>query len=265
MALTSSLDPYVDRDSPVHALDARVKLLLTLALVLALALIPAGRWSAMIAIAALLWWAVLRSAVGPGLILRRAFIAAPFALAALTLVVTRPGAPLLRLPLGPLTLTVTDAGLVAFASVILKTWLSVQAALLLMATSRFTEVLGALRSLGLPAVLVAMLGFAYRYLFVLVDEAERLLRARDSRAAALPGRRAGGPIAWRAGVLEGMVGTLFVRAYERSERIHAAMLSRSYTGEFRSFPPRSLTTSEQGLLIAGAALLAAIVWLAYWR
>jgi len=265
MALASSLDPYVDRASPIHALDARVKLALTLALVLALALVPPGRWLALAAIAALLWWAVLRSAVGPGRILRRAFITAPFALAALTLTVTRPGAPLIALSLGPLALTVTDAGLVAFVAVILKTWLSVQAALLLMATSRFTEVLGALRSLGLPAMLVAMLGFAYRYLFVLVDEAERLLRARESRAAALPGRRAGGSIAWRAGVLGSMVGTLFLRTYERSERIHAAMLSRGYSGEWRSLPARPLSAGEQGLLITGAALLAAIVWLAHWR
>lgn len=264
MALASSLDPYVDRASPVHALDARVKLLLTLGLVLAVALIPAGRWLPLAASAALLWWAVLRSAVGPGLILRRAFIAAPFALAALTLVFTRPGAPVVALSLGPLALTVTDAGLIAFLSVILKTWLSVQAALLLMATSRFTEVLDALRSLGLPAILVALLGAAYRYVFVLVDEAERMLRARESRAAALPGRRAGRSPVWRARVLGGIIGALFLRAYERSERIHAAMLSRGYTGAWRSLPARPLASSEQGVLITGLALLAAIVWLAYW-
>jgi cobalt/nickel transport system permease protein len=100
---------------------------------------------------------------------------------------------------------------------------------------------------------------------VLVDEAERLLRARESRAAALPGRRAGGSIAWRAGVLGSMVGTLFLRAYERSERIHAAMLSRGYSGEWRSLPARPLSAGERGLLVTGAALLAAIVWLAHWR
>lgn len=259
----SALDRYIDSESPVHALDARVKLLLTLACILALGLLPPGAWAGIATIATILWWAVLRARIGLGLVMRRAFVALPFALVALTLVFSRPGVPLLRLPLGPLTLTATDAGLIAFASVLVKSWLSVQAALLLTATTHFTDVLHALRALRLPAVLVAILSFAYRYLFVLVDEAQRMLRARECRSAELPGQRPGGSIVWRATVVGQMVGTLFLRSYERSERIYVAMLSRGYSGELRALHHRPLSRREQGLLFVGGGILAAIVFLTY--
>lgn len=263
MALSSSLDRYIDGQSPVHALDPRVKLLLTLACVLALALLPPGAWGGMLACALLIWVAVLRSRVGLGTILGRAIVALPFALVAVTLVFARPGEALFSLNLGPLRLTATDAGLIAFISVVVKSWLSVQAALLLTATTHFTDVLFALRALRLPEVMVAILSFAYRYLFVMVDEAQRMLRARECRAAELPGRKGGGSIAWRAAVVGRMAGTLFLRAYERSERIYVAMLARGYSGELRTLRARPLASGEQGLLIVGGGLLAAIVYLSY--
>jgi cobalt/nickel transport system permease protein len=264
MALSSNaLERYVDAPSPIHALDARVKLLLTFAAILALGLTPPGAWATILAIAVLIWWGVLQSRVGLGLILRRAFVALPFALAALTLIFSRPGEALFTLPLGPLRLTATDVGLIAFGSVVVKSWLSVQAALLLTATTPFAEVLGALRNLGLPSVLTAVLSFAYRYLFVLVDEAQRMLRAREVRAAELPGRKGGGTIRWRAAVVGQMVGTLFLRSYERSERIYVAMLSRGFDGEVRALSARPLSSAERGLLLTGCAVLAGLVFLAY--
>jgi cobalt/nickel transport system permease protein len=202
MAFSSSqLDRYIEGASPIHRADARVKLVLTLGCVLALALLPVGSWLAMAAVAILLWVAIFQAQVGPGTILRRSFVALPFALAAATLIFSRHGAALFTLALGPLRLVATDAGLLAFVSVVLKSWLSVQAALLLMATTHFTAVLQALRALRLPAVLVAILSFAYRYLFVLTEEAHRMLRARECRSAEAAGRVAGRSLAWRAGVV----------------------------------------------------------------
>ncbi|HMO58795.1 MAG TPA: cobalt ECF transporter T component CbiQ [Roseiflexaceae bacterium] len=259
---TDALDRFVDRSSPIHALDARVKFLLTIGFVLALAFMPFGEWAAMAIMAALLWGIVAWSQVGLLTIIKRAFVALPFALVAVSLLFSRPGEPLFSLALGPLTLTATTAGLVAFISVVLKSWLSVQAALTLVATTHFIDLIQALRALRLPAVLVALLAFAYRYLFVLIEEAQRMLRARAVRSAVLPGQRSGGGIGWRAAVVGQMVGTLFLRSYERSERIYVAMLSRGYTGEFRTIVRRSLTAGEEGILAIGLALLASITFLA---
>ena len=81
------------------------------------------------------------------------------------------------------------------------------------------------------------------------------MRARESRSAALPGRRAGGSLAWRARVLGSMVGSLFVRSLDRSERVYAAMQSRGYAGEFRFLD----TPTLRGIEVAAAIALAAYV------
>jgi cobalt/nickel transport system permease protein len=169
---------------------------------------------------------------------------------------TRPGDPLGSVDLGPLRLTVSGEGLALFATIAAKSWLSVQAALLLSFTTPFHDLVDALRDLRLPGILVAIIGFMYRYLAVLTDEAGRLMRARAARSAEAPGRRAGGSIAWRAKVTGGMAGQLFLRSYERSERIYAAMQSRGFTGTFRHLASRP---TGMGEWLAFAALLSALV------
>ncbi len=261
MALTTStLERYVDRTSPVHALDARVKVLMTLGYIVTMAVLPHGEWPALAALAALLWWGVWHARIGIGLVVRRAFVALPFALVAVSLIFARPGAPLFELTIGPWQLTASDAGLIAFISVVIKSWLSVQAALVMIATTQVVDVFLALRAFRLPAVLVAVLAFAYRYLFVLIDEASRMLRARECRSAVRPGQRGGGTISWRAAVVGQMVGTLFLRSYERSERIYVAMLSRGYRGEVRALELQPLDVRDRGALIGVLAALALILY-----
>jgi len=259
----SVLERYIDAQSPLHALDPRVKLLLLLAVVLSLALLPFGQWAVLAVFALLSWSAVRLAGIGCAETLKRSLIALPFALVAVTLVISRPGMPIFEIALGPIRLTGTEEGLIAFVSVLIKSWLSVQAVLLLMAVTHFADVLRALRELRLPGVLVAILGFSYRYLFVMVDEAQRMLRARESRSAAAAGRSSGGSIGWRAAVVGRMVGTLFIRAYERSERIYVAMLSRGYQGELQVLSGRPLTSRERGIVVRAAALCALLVWISY--
>ena len=89
--------------------------------------------------------------------------------------------------------------------------------------------------------MVAIISFMYRYLGVIGDEAARMNRARAARSADRGGRGAGGSLRWRAGVTGSMVGSLFLRSYERSERIYAAMQARGFDGELRYLagPPLS--------------------------
>jgi len=200
-------------------------------------------------VALLVLWLVLVAAsalarLGPLRLSRGAFIAAPFLLAALPLVFTRPEQPLGSIDLGPLRLTISGEGLRIFTTIAIKSWLSVQAALLLTYTTSFHDLLDALRELRLPRVMVAIIGFMYRYLAVLGDEAQRLMRARAARSAVAVGVQGGGSIAWRARVTGGMVGSLFLRSYERSERIYAAMLARGFEGTFRHLGARVIRRAE---------------------
>jgi cobalt/nickel transport system permease protein len=116
----------------------------------------------------------------------------------------------------------------------------------------------------LPPIFVSIIGFMYRYLAVLSEEASRLMRAREARSASADGR-AGGTIRWRAAVTGRMAGTLFLRSYERSERIYAAMQARGFEGELRHMHARSLTRAEVAVGIAvtiGMALF--VIAVSYW-
>jgi cobalt/nickel transport system permease protein len=196
---------------------------------------------------------------------RSAFFALPFMLAALPLVFTR-GAPYLAVvDLGPITLSISEEGLRTFLTIGLKSWVSVQAALLLAFTTPFHDLVDALRELRLPRVMVAIISFMYRYLGVIGEEAGRMNRARAARSADAGDGRGGGSLRWRGSVTGHMVGSLFLRSYERSERIYAAMLARSFDGELRYLPGPPLTTRAiAGFALAMAALVALEVAAQVW-
>jgi cobalt/nickel transport system permease protein len=105
--------------------------------------------------------------------------------------------------------------------------------------------------------MVAIIGFMYRYLAVMGDETERMIRARSARSAD-PTGHGGGTVRWRATVTGRMVGSLFLRSYERSERIYAAMQARGFDGELRYLRGPSLQRPE--LLAFGAAAVALVVF-----
>jgi cobalt/nickel transport system permease protein len=176
-------------------------------------------------------------------------------LAALPLVFTRPGDPLATIDLGPLTLTISGQGLREFTTIALKSWISVQIALLLTLTTPFHDLVDGLRELRLPRVMVAIISFMYRYLGVLSGEASRMMRARASRSAEVAGRRSGGTIRWRAAATGSMVGSLFLRSYERSERIYGAMQARGFDGELRYLPGPPLRPGQ----IAAAGIVAVAI------
>lgn len=257
------LDPYRPRASVVHRLDPRVKFVLTLAFILTTALTPFGAWPAYIVLFSLALAAAMLSELGVGYVLKRALLALPFALAALPVLFTTAGPPLLHVSLGPLAFTMTWEGAARFASIAIKSWLSVQMAVVLVGSTPLPELLVAMRAVKIPRLLVAIVGLMWRYLFVLADEALRLLRARESRSAsprcagpvAGRGRRVGGSLAWRACVAGGMVGNLFLRAFDRADRIYAAMLSRGYDGEIRVLPLPAIHVGQWVVLLAGLAIL----------
>jgi cobalt/nickel transport system permease protein len=262
------LDPYRPRSSPVHAFDARIKLVLAIAFIFANALLPAGAWPVYILMLALVLAVEVLSELGVAYVLKRSILALPFVLAALPLLFTVPGLPLVSFSLGSWDLTISQAGLVRFLSIALKSWISLHAAILLASTTTFPSLLMAMRAIKIPRLLVTVFGLMWRYLFVLVDEALRLMRARTARSghSDQSGLKPGGSLAWRGKVTGGMAGNLFVRGFERSDRIYMAMVSRGYDGETRSLPLPAISrgswlTFALGLVTIGTLLgLGLIFW-----
>ena len=252
-------------DSPVHRLDARLKFVLTVVLILSIALIPVGAWPIYILLLACIFSIIILSDVGIVHVVKRASLALPFVLAALPLIFTTPGQQLIALSFGTWEITMTLSGVERFASIALKSWISVQAALLLTLTTPFPDLLAAMRAVHVPKLLVAVFGLMWRYLFVLADEALRLLRARAARSSDSGSKdlRSGGTLAWRAQTAGGMAGSLFMRSLDRSDRIYMAMLSRGYDGEVRVIPPPKLEVHHWILMIVSGLILGVLVALAY--
>ncbi len=146
-----ALDSYCAGQSFIHRLDARAKLVVALSLILTAALLPDRSWLAFGLLQALLLLATLASRVGFGLVQRRSVVALPFTLAALTVVVTTPGETLLSIPAPGGAWAVSDAGLLRFASIVVRSYLSIQAAVLLAATTQFPALLQAMGA-GCPIV-----------------------------------------------------------------------------------------------------------------
>jgi cobalt/nickel transport system permease protein len=258
MALATFVERYEARASAVHRVDARTKVPATLLFILGVTLTPEGAWTAL----ALLWAAPfaagLAARLSPWFLLRRSFLALPFVLAAVPLLFTRPGDPLFTLPVTGWE--ASREGATAVVSILARSWTAVLAAALLTATTPVPDLLRALRWMRVPRILVATVYFTYRYLLGIGDEAMRMMRARDSRSAALEGRRAGRSVVWRARILGHMVGSLFVRSLERSERVYAAMQARGYAGELRFLPSPPVPATHwaaAGLVVAYAAAVQA--------
>lgn len=255
-ALTAIVERYAERDSALHRADARAKVPAAVLAIFAVTATREGDWTALLLLVLPVILGAFVSKLGPWFVLRRTFFALPFVLAAVPLIFTREGETVFTAPL--VGWTASREGVEAVATILARSWIAVAIAALLVSTTSIVDILRALRWFRVPGILVATVFFAYRYFYVIGEEAQRMLRARDARSASIPGHRSGRSIRWRASVAGHMVGSLFVRSLERSERVYAAMQARGYHGEHRflespAFPP------VEGLVAALIVLYAVAV------
>lgn len=110
--------------------------------------------------------------------------------------------------------------------VVLRAYFAVLVSILLSSTAKFSEILAALKFYRCPKIFLMVMAFMYRYFFVLVDELMRMRQAKDSRTLRKNN--------WQdIKIFSHLIGLLFVRAYERAERVYIAMCSRGFTGEIK--------------------------------
>ena len=197
------LDRYSRLESPIHRLPAGVKVVVALALVLTTVLMPFDVWLYFAFAAALLLVVALTSRIPIGFLAKRLLFLEPVVLGVAVLAWLQP-----------------NGGLI-FATLIVKSTLCLLTMILLSNTTPFAALLAVLRRVHFPPLLTTTLALMYRYLFVLVDETERMQRARASRTFRRRRRHV-----WKT--LGTVIGQLFVRSTERAERIHAAMCSRGW-------------------------------------
>lgn len=202
--------------SAVHRAPAHLKLLALVGFMLVVVATPRGWYPAYAGFLAVLGTVVAVSRVPPLYLLKRMVIELPFVVFAVLMpfVATGPRTEVLGV-------SVSEPGLVAAFALLAKGSLGVLAALTLAATTEPQAVLDGLRRLRLPDLLVQIMGFMIRYLDVVTADLGRQLTAMRSR-----GWEPRSPRHWPA--LARTLGALFIRSYERGERVHLAMLSRGY-------------------------------------
>lgn len=202
--------------SVLHRLAPERKVLGVLVLMLVVVATPAAWWPLFAVYAGLLATAVAVSGVPWRYLVPRMVVEVPFLVFALVLpfVATGPQVEVLGV-------AVSRSGLVAGATLVVKGTLGVLAALLLAATTEPRDLLRGLERLRVPAPIVQIMGFMVRYLDVVGADLSRMRVALASR-----GFQARNPRHWP--VVARSLGALFIRSYERGERVHLAMISRGH-------------------------------------
>ncbi|WP_274559487.1 cobalt ECF transporter T component CbiQ [Streptomyces spiramyceticus] len=209
---------YRHGHSPVHALPPHCKLAAVFCFVLVVVSTPREAMWAFGLYAVLLGVVAYAARVPAGYLLKRLLIEVPFVAFAVLMPFVAQGE---RVEVLGMSLSVS--GLWGAWNVLAKGTLGVAASVLLASTTELRSLLLGLQRLKLPPMLVQIASFMIRYGDVITDEMRRMSIARRSR-----GFEARGVRHW--GVLGKTAGALFIRSYERGERVHLAMVSRGYTG-----------------------------------
>lgn len=222
------------RQSYLHSLDGRAKILALLAVLVAISTTVPLSVATGTAYGALLGLAAAASALPVGWLLKRAATVLPFS-AVFAL------------------LTWWTRGPEAALSLLAKTYLSAFAVLLVVASTPMPSLMDCAARLGVPPLLGTVIQFLYRYLFVIVDEGHRMWSASLLRGSGL------GRIPWptRARAGAGALAVLFARSMHKARHIHMAMLTRGFTGSVPAPASPRLRRRDVAFLAAALVLVAA--------
>jgi cobalt/nickel transport system permease protein len=196
-------DRFSRLDSPIQHLPSSVKLLISIGIIFTAVIVPIHYLWVFFTFFAILILVSFMSKIPWRFIGSRLLFLEPFAL----------GIAVMSL--------FQHNGFTIFLTILVKSSLCLFTIILLSNTTPFSEILSLFQRIGVPALLITVLALTYRYLFVLIDEAVRLRRARDSRMFVIHRSRI-----WLS--LTSLMGQLFIRSTERSGRIYTAMISRGW-------------------------------------
>ena len=242
---------YVPGTSPVHRLPPQCKLVAVLAFVLLVVATPRDRIWAFGAYAVLLAAVTATARIPFGTVARRIVIEVPFVAFAVLLPFVAEGERITVLGVG-----MSESGLWGAWNILAKGTLGVVASILLAATTEPRLLLLGIERLRMPQLITQIATFMLRYGDVVAAELGRMRVARASRGFEARDVRA-------TRVLAKSIGALFLRSYERGERVHLAMLSRGYTGRMPVVHAVG-ATAAQWTAAAALPLAAALVTLAAW-
>jgi len=218
-----------------QSLDARVKLLSVLALLIGVSF-SRSLWviATIYLLALLLAW---RSSIPTEFFIKRVWLVLPFftGMVVLPALFITPGPTLLQLPLG---LIITSTGVTTVLFLLLRVSTSVSLTLLLILTTPWNAVLSALGVLRIPDVFVLILGMTYRYIYLLLRSANDMFMSRQSRVV---GRLTS---AEERQIIAATTGTLLNKSLDLSSEVYLAMVSRGFVGTVVTLKPFKMQSRD---------------------
>ncbi len=202
------LDKYSNLNSLIHKLDPRTKIITFLLFIIFVITSSPTDYIQFLSYSVIILTVVFLSKVPLGYVFKRIIVIIPFVLFVA-----------IFLPFA----NKDQQGWIIFWNVMIKSSLAVLATIMLSSTTNFHNLLKGFELLKFPKILIMILSFMYRYVFILVDEAQRMERARDSRYF-------GGEYLRQIKIICNIIGLLFIRAYERGERVYQSMSARGFDG-----------------------------------
>lgn len=247
------IDKFANEDSLIHTLDSRVKLIVVIAF--SMLVIMVRPYS----ISPLAWYAVgpfallVFGRIPLKFALKQILSVSPFILV-LAISCIFFDKEMLEVSFGPWKCQMAG-GWVRFFSVILKFILTMAALIGLVSTTRFNDLLVAMKKLGVPKILVVQLGFLYRYIFLLIDKVGRMLRARSARKLVNLGFR------FETKVAGSMIGSLLVSSLDMAVRTGTAMEGRGFDGHVRTLSTLKITTRDIVFITISAVYMFLLLFL----
>lgn len=242
---------YVHGHSTLHRLPAEVKVVAMVSFVFVMIATPVQQFWAFAVYAVILVTLAFIARIPAAVILPRMLVEVPFVLFALLMPFFGTGATV-----EVLGLTLYQDGILAGWGILVKGTLGVACSILLAATTPARDLLLGLERLRVPELIVQIAGFMLRYTHVISDEMHRMRLARESRGFTATGLKS-----WP--VLAHSTGALFIRSYERGERVHLAMLSRGYSGRLPELSGWTTSAADWATALCLPAL-GLVVALAAW-
>ena len=213
---------YIHRHSKIHDLPGHIKILSFFAFIVVVVLTPIRQWESFIGYFAIVFIVIFFSRLPLWTLAKRATIEFPFLIFALLMPFTAGGE---TFDVGPIALS--REGAIAGLNLITKATLGVACSMILAGSTTAHSILAGFVRIKTPSLFVQIASFMIRYLNVINDQMTRMKVAREARGFEAKGIRS-----WP--IFTSTLGALFIRSYERGERVHLAMLSRGYQGTLSS-------------------------------
>jgi len=241
----SYIDKYAKGNSILHRLDARIKLITLLLLILLIVI--EEKYPFRFALYGMLVFSlIVISRIPFSFIFKRTLMIIPFVfLITFSVPFIKSEVILFSVDLQLFTIPVYEKGAFTFSMVIIKSLLSILCFILLLSTIRFNLLLKTFEWFKIPKIFILLMSFMYRYIFIISDQAFRMERARISRYF-------GKKLFYQFKVFGFLIANLFSRSYQKGERIYNAMISRGFTGDIKTLDTFKLKSSD---IILGTALI----------